>query len=516
MRAIFLLLLCSILCAQPILVDGRFDDWENIEKLTFDPAGDGVSGVDFLAISASSDSTRLFLFLEIAEELGLSKSNKISLYIDGDNDASTGLPIGGIGAELVWEFGDKQGAIFPDNDSTRITHSDIGLITLPTLSSTKFEIAINRADVPTNSDSPMSLKSFRFLFRDEQSPDGDQLPDGDGGILLELPELTGTPWVTRPIGRFSDRDIRIVSQNTLHDGILNAERAPAHSRIQQALKPDIVAFQEMWKSTNQSTINYLDSILPQPDGKHWYSTEMEGHVVTASRFPIIGNWSLWGRRGSRIMAVLVQIDASHQILVMNSHWSCCGADENRQLQADTTIAFLRDAYSAGGQIDLLPNTPVVIMGDLNLVGDSQQLTTLLSGDIQNQDEFGEDFAPDWDGTTLTDLYPIHTSERVAYSWQNNGEGYSPGRLDYFVYTDHVTQVKNNFILNTRSMTNEQLEAHGLLRSDSKLASDHLALVADFDIYTVPDTELMKTKDEESSGGFKHFMESLKKLLGFRK
>ncbi len=486
MRLLILLLLWSGLFAQPILLDGHFEDWKEIDNLYLDTEGDGLAGLDLLSVSISSDSARVFFFLEFAEELAILKNNELTLYFDTDNDTATGLSIGGLGAEMAWNFGRKEGAHFSGGDSTRITHGDIGLITLPTITSRYIEIAVDRSDLPPGSDLSEPIHSFTFLLVDEQDPQGDRLPDTDGGLYVELSADGGIPWETCPLARFADTDIRIMSQNVLHDGLYNEERSPAHARILRALDPDIVALQEMWQTSNQATIAYLDSIMPLPGDQGWYSTEMEGHVVTASRFPIMGNWTLWGHSGSRIMALLVQIDADHQVLVMNCHWSCCGADENRQLQADTTIAFLRDAFSAGGQIDLSPNTPVVILGDMNLVGDSQQLTTLLTGDIQNEVEFGPDYPPDWDGSDLRDLCPVHLSERVAFSWQNEGEGYSPGRLDYIVYTDHVTEVRNNFILNTRTMTDEQLSANGLLRTDSKVASDHLALVADFSI--LPDPE----------------------------
>ncbi len=99
------------------------------------------------------------------------------------------------------------------------------------------------------------------------------------------------------------------------------------------------------------------------------------------------------------------------------------------------------------------------------------------------------------------------SERVAFSWQNNGEGYSPGRLDYVVYTDHVISVKNNFILNTRTMTDKQLEENGLQRADSKIASDHLAVVADFSF------DMESTGIEDSKAEEKGWLESIKELLG---
>lgn len=507
MRFISLLLLCSILFGENILIDGRFFDWKDIDTLYIDPSGDVTEGIDLLNLSVTSDSARLFFRLEAAAEFGLSKMNKLTLYLDADNNSNTGMAVDDIGADLQWVFGERHGAFYQGTDTIEISHGKIGLLTLPTITSTQFEIAVNKTDILSSVASQSDPATVKFYLRDESSETGDRLPDGSTSIEYELAETQSEPWTYRPLKKNSESDIRIVSQNVLHDGIRNQERAPAHSRILEAVQPDIVAFQEMWKTTNESTVAYLDSIMPLGDGKQWYSTEMEGHVVTASRFPILGNWKLWGRSGARIMALLVQVDESNQILVMNSHWSCCGADKNRQLQADTTIAFLRDAYSEGGQIDLAPNTPVVILGDMNLVGESQQLATLLTGDIQNEDKFGSDFAPDWDGSELKDLNPVHLSENVTFTWQNNGEGYNPGRLDYVVYTDNVIRVRNNYILNTRTMSDDQLEANGLERTDSKVASDHLTLVADFTFDLEPDEANDST---ESPGGI---LQAIKRLLG---
>lgn len=487
MIRLLLILFCTTLSAQTIFIDGRFDDWNNIQKLQIDPAGDGASELDLLSVSVAVDSARLFFRLELADDLSLQTANKLTLLIDSDNNANTGYVFGDLGAELVWVFGEKEGAIFKADDSVKITHSDIGLITLPTVTSKEFEIGLNRSSIPNVNEALLSAESFRFAFYDNQVPDGDRLPDNNGGISFIMSDHKTDPWKTIPIARWSQDDIRIVSQNTLHDGIFDEIQAPAQGRIYQALIPDIIAFQEMWQSSNQSTVEYVNSILPLPDGGTWYSTAMEGHVNTVSRFPILNSWSIWGHNGSRIMAVLIQVretGESNEILVINSHWSCCGANESRQKQVDATIAFLRDAYQPGGDVELKPYTPVVVLGDLNLVGDNQQLNTLLTGDIQNEEEYGKDFAPDWDGTAMTDIYPMHTSERVAYTWRSDREGYSPGRLDYFVYTDYVFEVQNSFIINTRTMTENELKSYGLLRSDSKNGSDHLTLVADFKIISV--------------------------------
>ena len=79
MKTLFLVLLCTLIYAQPILIDGRSDDWKNIEPIYVDPPGDGVMGFDFLSVSVTSDSARLFLRLIIAEEFGLSKKNKLTV-----------------------------------------------------------------------------------------------------------------------------------------------------------------------------------------------------------------------------------------------------------------------------------------------------------------------------------------------------------------------------------------------------------------------------------------------------
>ena len=60
------------------------------------------------------------------------------------------------------------------------------------------------------------------------------------------------------------------------------------------------------------------------------------------------------------------------------------------------------------------------------------------------------------------------------------------------------------------MSEEQLEANGLLRSDSKVASDHLALVVDFSFDMDPknDQELIPEK--------KGLWQSIKEIFGLNK
>jgi hypothetical protein len=107
---LYLLFIPINLSAQslPIFLDGKTDDW-NIPLPTFiDDIGDG-NIFDFRYFSVTNDEQFLFIRLKITPEFKLVENNFISLYIDGDNNISTGVVVNGIGAELKWDFGFRNG-----------------------------------------------------------------------------------------------------------------------------------------------------------------------------------------------------------------------------------------------------------------------------------------------------------------------------------------------------------------------------------------------------------------------
>ena len=99
------------------------------------------------------------------------------------------------------------------------------------------------------------------------------------------------------------------------------------------------------------------------------------------------------------------------------------------------------------------------MGDLNLVGSKQPLHTLLEGDIADEDRFGPDFTPDWDGTPLAGLLVRHANSRMTYTWSDATNSYAPARLDYFIYTDSLLDA-GGFIFDTSEMPKDLLETLG--------------------------------------------------------
>ena len=147
-----------------------------------------------------------------------------------------------------------------------------------------------------------------------------------------------------------------------------------------------------------------------------------------------------------------------------------------------------DAKTTGGVIDLPENTPFILMGDLNLVGLSQQLTTLVSGDIQDTITFGPGAYPDWDDTELTDLISRQSDKRMAYTWRNDEGSYPPGRLDFMIFSNSVMDIAKAFTLQTEVMPLQRLDYYGLGEFDTRTCSDHLPKVADFILEMSMDTE----------------------------
>jgi endonuclease/exonuclease/phosphatase family metal-dependent hydrolase len=142
------------------------------------------------------------------------------------------------------------------------------------------------------------------------------------------------------------------------------------------------------------------------------------------------------------------------------------------------LAFLRDAQSEGGTIDVAPGTPVIVAGDMNFVGDDQLPFSLRTGTVADTSRFGPSFAPDWDGSSLTDLSPPLTGWPMDFTWYDLESSFSPGRLDYILYTDSVLRTIRQYTLFTPALSADQLEARGLQSDDVLQASDHLPLVVD--------------------------------------
>ena len=461
---------------HPIVIDGRFSDWDNILPTYSDIQGDGLNA-DFADVKITYDQEFLFIYYNFHNgEFLMQDMNDFHLYIDTDNNVSTGLIFNGIGAELDWTFGQREGVFYTSGGSQTVWQNDLTLRIGPTITSSEFEVAIARdSDIMTLNGSQV-FSEGKIVIVDSPSS-ADYVPNEIEGILFNIGE-DEVP-LPEPIGleRNNVNDIRILSYNTLSTGILESDRKPIFKRIIQALDPDVIALQE------HSDWNEIDDIIQSwfPD-EQWYASWTYRDLVVLSRFPILNDANMI--TSERTMAALLgtEDELGKNLLMINSHLSCCSNNEDRQDQVDEFISVWREWTANGnGPFDLENETPFVHAGDFNFVGYRQQVETVRIGDIQNENEYGTDFLPDWDSTAVVDLFSRHTHKRMGYTWRSDGSSFNPGKLDYVFYSDATINSGKHFILNTLAMGSDALNEYGLQWDDTQEASDHLPRIFDISL-----------------------------------
>ena len=127
---------------------------------------------------------------------------------------------------------------------------------------------------------------------------------------------------------------------------------------------------------------------------------------------------------------------------------------------------------------------------MNFVGYAQQITTMLTGDIQNTSTYGSGGPLDWDSTALSDAVPLHADQRMSHTWRDrDGDGYPPGRLDFQVFSDAVLNLEQGFVLDTEAMSPSRLNEYDLDELDTYWASDHLPVTVDYSFIPVVGTTI---------------------------
>ncbi len=471
----------------PIQMDGFFDDWTALTPVFTDGAGDaGASGIDFRNVWVANDQDYFYLRFETTADVQPDEQQEMRLYLDTDMDAGTGQSFGGIGAELVWEFGFRDGTFYYKGGNATIEHAAVGLLMGPTVSSTEFEVALARNAVPAGGANLFLGDTVRFILTDDAG--GDICPDS-GSISYTF--AAGTlPVPTIPLERQDPSHIRLMEWNVQSDGLFDGGSAEAaQDRLLKAVDPDMLIICEVWYHSATEVRDMIETHLPSGPGEAWYAVGIDGGNVICSRFPVLDSWLI--TPSYRNTAVLLDLpNQAKDLLLIASHWRCCSADADRQNEADAIVEFLRDAKTPGGLLDLPDGTPFLMAGDLNLVGWRQQLLTIQSGDIQDEGTYGPDMAPDWGGLPFVPVQSRQPDARASYTWRNDFSSYYPGMLDWVLYTDSALDLHNHYVLETRTMTATTLATYGLQQYDTTDASDHAARVADFTVFdplsSVPD------------------------------
>ena len=475
---VFILLIQSV--AAQIYIDEVLSDWPATALIANDEGDGQTSELDLKNLWITNDAENLYLRFELDREIILQENNEVSLLIDFDNKATTGLKESGIGAELMVVFGERD--IFAYNSSgtsQRLRHNDLGLICLPSVSSHFYELSISR--VVDRGFSLMTMGDQIAVVLKNRVIDGDAIPN-EGSVLTYDMKAGGSPGL-RSFSFYKKKPehVRIMSYNSARDGLTSPITGEAQLKLIQAVNPDIICFQELYSSTAAvDVMNLMNQAIPLPIGQSWKAVRISPDIVTVTRYCIEASASL---NGTGIYLIYTGEKCDKPMVIFNAHLPCCDNDEDRQSEVDAIMQRYRNMKENQGVGFFYPaGTPTIILGDMNFVGLNRQRMTLRDGDILNEGLFGRDFKPDWDETSLEDAKPFVPGTPFTYTWYDNDNTYMPGRLDYMLYTGSVMRLENSFIMETAHLPLEVLQDQNLLTTDSRTGSDHIPVISDFTLY----------------------------------
>lgn len=467
--------------ALPIGVDGFFADWKKIPPTHVDPVGDGPAGsVDLERLFVANDGEALFVRFDVGRETilqngpGEAAGNSLRLLIDLDGSVSTGKPELGLGAEIEIGFGSRTVQVFNSTGvPTDSTPEPLGITALPTHSATEFELRVPFAAAGSQGivDRLTAGGSISMVL---EQVNGDRQPDS-GTIEYTTSTRAVKSLKAIKLPKKRPKYFRLMTTNVEQTTI---EREPdTYTRLLQAVEPDIVAFQEIYEWSAEGVRRLVVDALPLPDNRRWEAFRVED-TVTVSSYPIVSGAGIDGNQV--VLIDLPNRKTRHDLVLFNAHSPCCNNNAQRDVEHDNLMLVWRDMLAGQGPFPVQARDWVVITGDLNMVGFRRQLDVLLNGTFIDPNN-RPDFAPGRARGSLKSAKLRHTHTRSTVTWRSGTSSYSPGKLDYIIYSKDVARLKKNYVLDTAEMPDEVLAAAGLERSDSLTASDHLAMVADFKV-----------------------------------
>jgi len=304
-------------------------------------------------------------------------------------------------------------------DDTWISPYDADIVFAPTTESTKFEIRVRKDDTKS------TLHSFSLSRKGE---------------------------------------FRVVSWN-VHFGNLLKDKERA-ARILKALQPDVLLIQEL---DGEDSSGSLGKFLLKTLGGSWTvgvspmtgtlpHQKLQSAIATRLNQTRCSILPLSFNNEQPLKAVITGFKTTGEpITFVSLHLRCCGgptgeAEAQRQ----------REATRIRSVLDTVTSSAFIIGGDWNLVGTTKPIEIVQSNELA----IVEAYQPD--GVTNA-------------TWSDKTSSFTPGRLDWILYSPETLEVAHCFVLDTSDLDSETCAAYDLLPEDTEELSDHLPLVADFNI-----------------------------------
>jgi len=467
---------------DPIVLDGRIDDWTQRRTILVDPADAPDAAVDIGRVAVDDDPHWLHFLIDLRRPVTLQGlDGGLLLLLDLDDDPRTGSTEHGMpGVDLVVMFTppsqnrpDRPGRgvgveWLRDGERRALSPYDFELAFAPTIASDIFEIRMARVSEGTDRpslDGPRFNGRWVFLDRDRQVRD-------DTEIFTYEYTTAAAPYVapqsnTDPLMKARGTSARVVSWN-LEFGALFPNPGP-FARVLQALQPDVLLFQELNASDGPEKLHqWLTTHLP---GRPWSVVVGAGggnlRTAVASTLPMrdvsaleVVTYEREGRtRDVRTASAMIDVGGV-PTLFMSIHLKCCGrAGGPEDFQRFAEITAINEALASVVGF----GEPVVVGGDYNLVGARAPMRPLV-------DERG-----------LRKANIFHLDGRGVQTWYDVDSAFTPGRLDYMLFCNASLHKLNGFVFDTRHLSPRWLQRHSLERDDVLSASDHFPLVTDLAI-----------------------------------
>ena len=438
--ATYSLILTSKLSASVVRIDGRFEDWKDIRVCARDPEGDAKGAFDITHIYAASQGSILYLRFDTTNLLNIQNGPEA----EGTLLVIINLPNN---RELVLDMRGRR-AFLDDGAKERIPWDRLKYIVGPTYAHNEFEIQIDLGRFGIDRGDAVSI----------QFGGSDQL---DVPVKFTFSQPSEAP-KRRSHRRYSGTDVRIVSFNTYYEGLSDPDREEAMGRLLNSVDGDVYCFQEEWKTEGHSEI--LKRLMPLGSKGRWHIHKIHGNVI-ASKYPLKALPS----RSDRYAAVCINMRENH-LFIINVHLKAMGyigSDEDRLRirQANDIIDIVGEIQRGRYSKAEPPYTKsgIVIVGDFNLVGSRVPLDVIIGKKVHG--------LTDW-------LIPNLVGESVV-TWRGGSRAsFSPGKLDYVVYSTKTLIPGNGFILDSGLLNRTELNQLGLNAADSEV-SDHLVMTVDF-------------------------------------
>ena len=128
----------TVFSQNRMLLDESQNDWENVNAAWTAESSSG--GISLQSFKVTNDDQFLFIYFKSDNMYSLQNTDGVTLYLDSDNSTSTGFNKDNIGAEIVFNLGQRKGIAYLNNSQQNIAFSDLFMVTTPTVDSDWFEL----------------------------------------------------------------------------------------------------------------------------------------------------------------------------------------------------------------------------------------------------------------------------------------------------------------------------------------------------------------------------------------